>query len=636
MGGPARDGHIHVLPPETAKKIAAGEVIDRPAALVRELVDNALDAGASTVEVALEGGGAVRTEVVDDGRGMEKADLELSWLPHATSKIRTDDDLLTVETLGFRGEALSSVSAVARLEITSCAEGGEAWKLGVGPGEAGSAAPRVERGRRTRGTTVRVFGLFDSFPARKKFLKRDAAEASLCRQALIDKALAFPEVAFRFIQDGELKLFLPAVLTRRERFAAALLGDGEAPFTHEISAAGEGFSLSIVIGGPELSRGDRRLQYVIANGRRIQDFGLQQALEYGVQGWFPNGSRPVGAVFVDIDPALADFNIHPAKREARFKDPQAIHRAATGALRDFMRRIGVAEAARNVGEAEGRGGPGADAQGFDWGSAAPEEGSIERSPQAFRDTPGYAPHSYSGSPFRSASPSAHGFFPERGAGGAGQTASRAAMEALLDAPPDFAKPPRNEEVRETPDAGSEDAVRLLGVAFGLFLVVQRGKALYLIDQHAAHERMLYDRLRDKPVVSQELLVPYPFVTDSPEEDAFLQSRRADLEALGIKVERDGAEGWMLTALPADWKDAEGDTVRELLDLRKAGADLADQVYATMACRAAAKDGDFLDERTAQALAEEAFRLPIPRCPHGRPIWTRMELDDLLRAVRRIE
>jgi DNA mismatch repair protein MutL len=592
-----KDGHVRVLPPETAKKIAAGEVVDRPAALVRELVDNAIDAGASTVEVAVEGGGAARTEVLDDGGGMARSDLELCWLPHATSKIATEDDLLSVETLGFRGEALSSVSAVARLEIVSCAAGGEAWTLSVGPGESGAAAPRIDRGRRARGTTVRVSGLFDAFPARKKFLKRDAAEAALCRQALVEKALAFPEVTFRFIQDGELKLFLPAVETRRERFAAALLTDAEAPFTHEICTSGPGFSLSIVIGGPELVRGDRRIQYVIANGRRIQDFGLQQALEYGVQGWFPNGSHPVGAVYLDIDPALADFNIHPAKREARFKDPQTIHHAATEALREFMRRKGLAESARALRD-EPAPATSALPGSSSWGGAV--------SDGTFR----YA------SPAAAASPSL-------------VESSRAAMEALIDVRPEFAPPP----ARAPQQAGN---LRYIGVAFDLFLVVQRGERLFLIDQHAAHERVIYDKLRTQPPTRQELLVPYPFEVDSPEEDTFLASREEELRGLGIGLEREGNGNWQLTALPEAWKAADAQTVREILDLRMAGADLADRWYATMACRRAAKDGDYLDETTAASLAEAALALPIPRCPHGRPIWTEITLEQLLRAVRRIE
>ena len=592
------DGRIRVLPPETAKKIAAGEVVDRPAALVRELVDNAIDADARTVEVVVEGGGAVRTEVVDDGRGMGREDLELCWLPHATSKIATEDDLLTAETLGFRGEALSSVSAVARLEITTCPAAGDAWSLSVGPGAMEAAAPRIERSRRAKGTTVRVFGLFDSFPARKKFLKRDAAEAALCRQALTDKALAFPDVSFRFIQDGELKLFLPAVATRRERFAAALLSDREASFIHEISASGEGFSLSIVVGGPELRRGDRRMQYVIANGRRIQDFGLQQALEYGVQGWFPNGSHPIGAVYLDIDPALADFNIHPAKREARFKDPQSIHRAATSALRDFMRRLGLAESARGGAQDEAPA-----SRSFEWGESA-ADGRVPYGRTAFDQ---------------------NRFITSEG------EASRAALEALIDSVPEFAQPPRSPA-----EAAPGDRVRLVGVAFDLFLVAQRGDRLYLIDQHAAHERLLYDALRSKPAVRQELLVPYPFSVDSEQEEAFLSSRLEELEKLGIGLEKEGDGAWQLTALPEIWKRADAQTVRELLDLRNAGVDLAERLYATMACRAAVKDGDYLDGTAAAALAESALTLPIPRCPHGRPIWMEISLTELLKAVRRID
>jgi len=615
----ARDGRVRVLPPETAKKIAAGEVIDRPAALIRELVDNAIDAGAASIEVSIEGGGALRSEVIDDGRGMEKADLELCWLPHATSKIYDEDDLLTVETLGFRGEALSSVSAVARLEITTCPASGEAWRLCVGPGGTGDAAARLERGRRARGTTVRAAGLFDSFPARKKFLKRDGAEATLCRQALVDKALAFPEVAFRFVQDGQLKLFLPSVETRRERFCDALLGSGEAAFVHEIAAAGDGFSLSVVVGGPELRRSDRRVQYVIANGRRIQDFGLQQALEYGVQGWFPNGSHPIGAIYLDIDPALADFNIHPAKREARFKDPQSIHRAATGALKDFMRRKGIAEAERGRGDGAGTEAGASPALPFDTRESAADRRS------------GYAADASYPIPGRE------------------RESARKAMEALLDAAPAFAAPPRRDETREgtaQAEAAGESAptdqarpgirLRLVGKAFGLFIIVERGDKLFLIDQHAAHERLLYDRLRAKPPARQELLVPYPFVADSAVEDEFLASRRTVLEALGVGIERDGAEGWQLTALPESWRTPDEATVREILDLRKAGADLAERWYATTACRIAAKDGDYLDDAAAEALAEAALALPVPRCPHGRPIWMELGLNDLLKAVRRIE
>ncbi|MDR0642898.1 MAG: DNA mismatch repair endonuclease MutL, partial [Treponema sp.] len=312
---------ITVLPPEEARKIAAGEVVDRPAALVREFLDNAIDAGGKQIEVFIDEGGCRRVEVDDDGEGMDRENLELCTLTHATSKIRSLDDLSTAKTLGFRGEALAAVTAVAALEIVSSAGGREAWKLLAGPG--GNRPPRIEPGSRSRGSSVRALGLFDTVPARKRFLKRGGSEALLCRQSFIDKALAFPEIDFRFTQDGVLKLSLPRAKSYKDRFAAALLeGSGIKPvrerdFLHEIYALGEGFRVTIVTGGPELYRNDRRQQFVFANRRRIQDFSLLQALEYGVQGWFPNGVHPLGALYIDIDPALADFNIHPAKREAR-------------------------------------------------------------------------------------------------------------------------------------------------------------------------------------------------------------------------------------------------------------------------------------------------------------------------------
>ncbi len=620
---------VQVLPPEVARKIAAGEVIDRPAALVRELVDNAIDAGATTVEVSLQGGGAVRTEVSDDGRGMDREDLELCWLPHATSKIRTEDDLLRIETLGFRGEALSSVAAVARLEILTSRTGGKAWRLAVGPGGDLSSKVEAELSHRALGTSVRVLGLYDSFPARKKFLKRDSAEAALCRQAMLEKALAFPEVCFRFVSDGELKLFLPAVETRRERFAAAVLGRENMGFIHELFASGPNFSLSIVLGGPEITRADRKAQYVIVNGRRIQDFALLQALEYGTQGWFPNGSRPAGAIYVDMDPAEVDFNIHPAKREARFRDPSAVHRCAVIALKDFMHRLGIAQSSRSGQDASVAG---------EFVNGTPDFYTVADRSSVY--TGGDDTNHDPGTPFNH-SPNF-----------TGERASRLAMEALLDSRPAFAPLSRlgaptragagsetgNEAASGTTNAPATtgNECHYLGTAFGLFLVAQRGDRLYLIDQHAAHERILYDRLRAKAPQRQELLVPYPFETDSDEDDAFLETRKTELAALGIVVEREGSGSWQLTALPEIWKSGDAETVRELLDLRSAGADLTERWYATMACHAAVKDGDTLDAQSAADLAREALDLPVPRCPHGRPVWVEISLKDLLRGVRREE
>ena len=587
--------NIRILPPEEARKIAAGEVIDRPAALVREFLDNAIDAGGKLIEVIIEEGGILRTEVVDDGAGMGKADLELCWLTHATSKIRSLDDLRSARTLGFRGEALAAAAAVSRLEIVSSRDGREAWKLCAGPGE--TKLPVTEQGRRTKGTSVRALGLYDTIPARKQFLKRPGSEAAVCRQIFNEKALAFPDIAFRFTQDGVLKAYLNPVSSLRERFGQIFLKEREAAFLHEIAANGNGFSVSAVVGGPELSRGDRRLQFVFANNRRIQDFALLQALEYGLQGWFPNGTHPLGAVFVIVDPALADFNIHPAKREVRFADPGAIHHALSTALRDFCRFEMIHDSSH--------------------GGAEAQRGEIQ--------FPHYPP------------------------------SDRLAMEALLAKPPEFAALPGRErtlpgrgEILPAREAAPEQfsaaeetvpypeasgKARYLGRLFGLFILVEKGDRLFIIDQHAAHERILYDRFIAGPVQRQELLVALPFSTESPADDSFLEEKREELAKLGIVLRRDEDE-WLIEALPTGWKLSDRETVAEILNLRTANENLAEHWAATISCHGAIKDGEFLDERTALALAEEAFAIPAQRCPHGRPIWFEISRDELFRAVKR--
>jgi len=581
---------IKVLPPEEARRIAAGEVIDRPAALVREFLDNAIDADSQNIEVFIEEGGISRTEVVDDGSGMGREDLELCWFAHATSKIRSLDDLGTAVTLGFRGEALAAAAAVSRLEILSSQNEREAWKLCVGPGEKNP--PLLEQSRRTRGTSVRALGLYDTIPARKRFLKRPGSEAAACRQIFNEKALAFPGISFRFSQDGKLKTFLPPETSLRERFSRIFLEDREGAFLHEIAASGKGFSVSIIAGGPELYRQDRKLQFVFANNRRIQDFALIQALEYGLAGWFPNGTHPLGAVFVNIDPALADFNIHPAKREVRFADPGAIHHTVSSALRDFSRSFTMAASFRrenyselNFAETQRR------ETGREIFKTDPNRESLVQNAMA-------------------ASSQNDLYKPET------PTVSWLAEEAV--------------SCKNLPESGR---IRYLGRLFGLFILVEKDDMFFIIDQHAAHERILYDRFVRGPVPKQELLVAIPFKTESPGDDRFLEAKKEELANLGIVLHKEEDE-WLIEALPSGWNLSDRETMEEILNLKNAGENMAGRWAATLSCRKAVKDGDFLDEKTALALAEEAFALPVRLCPHGRPIWHEISRDDLLKAVKR--
>ncbi|MDR2552133.1 MAG: DNA mismatch repair endonuclease MutL [Treponema sp.] len=622
---------IHILPPAEARKIAAGEVIDRPASLAREFIDNALDSGASVIELSIEGGGIQKVEAADNGSGMGREDLALCTKTHATSKIRSLEDLAHAATLGFRGEALAAVSAAARLEILTSTDGQEAWLLKSSPEPGGQdREPEIIRAGRTRGTSVRAFGLFDAIPARKRFLKREATEAVLCRQILVEKALAFPEVAFRFVQDGRLKLHVPScpageagsaeaarsanVRGLKKRFGELVLDGVQGALLHAACGEGRGFRVILLFGGPEVYRRDRKQQYIFANKRRIQDFGLMQALEYGLTGFFPNGSHPAGAVFVEIDPALADFNIHPAKREVRFADPGSVHHCVSSVLREYVRK-----AASAYGGSAGL----VREDGFTPGGTGPELG--------------------------------FGFFPRYPAEARRPSL---AMEALLarrdecalganypgggesQTPPAPAAEAFPEEGELTLDGAAPPyGVRLAGRVFGLFIIAERGERLYLIDQHAAHERILYNHYVSAPAVLQELLVPIPFTVEAG-ENRFLADNTDELRRLGIILENEGGGAWRIEALPAGWKGGDGGAVEDILGLRGA-ANLTEAWALTLACRGAIKDGGLLDDEAALTLAKAVLAMEdesgrLPRCPHGRPLWTEISRGELLKAVRRKE
>jgi DNA mismatch repair protein MutL len=549
---------------------------------VREFIDNAIDAGAKNIEVTIEGGGAKLCEVSDDGSGIDADNLPLAVMPHSTSKIRGIADLSTVRTLGFRGEALAAASSVADLEITSNSDGSHAWSLAASKGEL-----EIIPCTRSKGTSVRTRFLFERIPVRKRFLKRDSAEALQCKQIFVDKALAFPALNFRFVEDGRLVMALPPAETYLQRFSDTFSRAGgtkhaarNTEFLHEISAFGEGFTVNIVIGGPEIWRGDRRKQYIFANGRRIDSFAFLQAVEVGVQGFFPNGTHPVGAVFIDVDPALADFNIHPAKREARFVCSAEIHHAITETLRNHFRALLSPGASARLFQPFH-----SDARLFQQGTASGYALPLQQNPQA---------------------------------------------QCVGEKEPVYRG---GEESLETDAAPPDAAFRYVGRAFGLFILVERGDRLHIIDQHAAHERVLYDRLLSKPIPRQELLAPIPFTTESREDDAFLAQERERLRDLGVVIEGENG-AWRIEALPVLWRLGDVQTVRELLNLRTAGENIAERWAATIACHCAIRDGDYLDDESALRLAEELLERPLRTCPHGRPVLTEIKREDLFKAVRR--
>ena len=593
---------IQILPPEDARKIAAGEVIDRPAALVREFIDNALDADAKNVEVSIEEGGIRLVEVSDDGAGMDRDDLALCIEDHATSKIACLDDLGTTRTLGFRGEALSAAAAVAELEIVTCRKGEAAWRLRAHNGKV-----KLDEAARAAGTTVRTRFLFDYIPARKRFLKRPASEAQLGKQVFLEKAAAFPGVQFRFIQDGTLKVFLPSGVSLKDRFAAAFKLDQFTPLLHHIAGRGTGFSFSVIVGGPGLSRQDKKLQMVFANGRRIQDWSLQQALEAGLQGGFPNNEHPVGAIFLDVDPERVDFNIHPAKREAKCLQAGAIHHALTTTLRAFLSELlGGRSFPMTLPE---RSGP-----------SFPFSRPSGQTPERVYDK------TYGGTYDRTFSPA------QGTAADYADQAGKLADEAFYEE----ARPiEAGESVVAAESAPPYGELKFVGRLWGVFILVAKGSRLYLIDQHAAHERILYQRYLAKPVPGEKLLIPLTFSAESAEEDAFLREHREELVRRGLKIEQDAPHVWRLETLPSGWRASDGETIEAVLALPRTGANFVESWAASCACHTAIRDGAFLYERTALALAHEAMAMPDHHCPHGRPIWVEITRESLLKGVKRL-
>lgn len=593
-------GSIRVLPPETARLIAAGEVIDRPAAALRELIDNAIDSGASELSIRIEEGGIGLIRVVDDGSGMGRDDLELAALPHATSKITTADDLLRIRSLGFRGEALSSIAAAARLEITTKDEASHsAHRLVSEPGQD----TRIEACAGRKGTSVSVTGLFKNFPARRQFLKRPQAEASLCRQVYEDKALAHPSLGFRFESgSGAPEILRPS--SRLER-VAALRGEAPRNFLHELVFSGSGFEGEIVVAGPAFSRGDRRLMQAFVNRRRVQEWGLLGALDYAFSGFLPGGLHPFAFLFLEIDPALADFNIHPAKKEVRFKEPDGPRRAIISATQAFLAALARRDPAQSLPDPSV-------VLGF--GSDPSAEIELDFSPATL---PLRSSRDGASAAIASSRPFIGGFGP----GGEGRDWSgfdEVRERMASGAAPGLPSPP--------PERG----FRYLGQILGPFLAFERGDAIWFLDQHAAHERMLFDELCSRPSKSQELLVPEPIDCDDDEEDKLLAEAVPRLAEAGFRIERSG-DSWLVAAAPAELAKGAAEAARALA---REGGDARRAARALAACRAAIKDGDALDDATAEELIARSLELPEPRCPHGRPIWTRVTREQLYKLVRR--
>ena len=640
---------VKKLDAEVARKIAAGEVIDRPNAIVRELMDNSIDSGAKSITVEISGGGIEKIRIVDDGCGMTKEDLQNCARPHATSKISSEIDLLNLTTLGFRGEALSSIAAVSRLSITS---GG--WKMRASITEDHILEPQAN----ITGTIVQSEGLFENFPARRQFLKRPATEALMCKNTFIEKTLAHPEIAFRFIQDGEIKIDLPQNQSLKERFVMAngLLQYEELFFevSKKSSFSSENceWSFDVIIGEPAVSRPSKKDIEIFANGRKIQEYSLVQAVEYGCQGFFPNGTYPVAGVFVQIRPDLIDFNIHPAKKEARFYDISDLHHGLSSTIKDFFKKYTYANFSEDKSPDEIR-----SQDFFDIYSDNIENQTGTKNTYASIHYKTSETNNAQLSDFRSKylgiksqnsqNQSQNSYLSRTKLYDIAQQALDAQNSQSDELNQNLEKKEYDsndfqsqfssgETFEQNQQIKIEEKIKFIGTCLGTFLLAEKNNCLYIIDQHAAHERILFDRLMNNQNenANQQLLIPYKIRTESKTQDLQLEKLQSRLSQIGFEIQKIEDGYWEVSSIPERWTGSEFDLKQALFVKHVEPEEIIRSIAAMTACKAAVKDGYILDPITAEKLVKQAFTLEDPHCPHGRPIYTVISREKLFELVKR--
>jgi len=640
---------IKVLPTHLVNKIAAGEVIERPASIVKELVENALDAAATRIDVAVEDGGRRLVQVTDDGAGMGRDDLALAFAPHATSKIAAEDDLYRIETMGFRGEALPSIASVSHASIrTRRADEQGGWEIDAAGGEISLPRPCPA----APGTTVAVRDLFYNTPARRKFLRAASTELGHVVEQLARLALPHPHVAFRLAHNGRKVKDLPAVESTRRR-VADLFGPELADELLPVARRGGGVEVAGLVGAPAAARASARWQYLLLNGRYIRDRSLSHALREAFRGRLDPNLSPVAFLFLRVPAGEVDVNVHPTKIEVRFRDSQRVHGELLACLKDALNKADLRPSAlpapAQFGEPQGLApeGAGAGVDSDEAGEPVAPAGDLEQPPpDAAGEQRRQSLREALADFFRSVPPAQPRLsFPE------GMDAHRPAPHTTDHAP-----------LRQRPaPAGTGDAVEDRPVPpaaapaphagavmqiHGSYIVAQCDDGLVIADQHALHERLLYNELRSRlasgRLAAQRLLIPEPLRV-TPAEAALLDARRELLSRLGIEVESFGPDTAAVQQFPsllAERGVAAGAFLRELLD-RLADDESADaerlleDVLAVMACHAAVKAGSPLSPDEMQALiarAEEADKSAA--CPHGRPTMLRLTLRDLERQFRR--
>ena len=573
---------IQTLAPEVAAQIAAGEVVERPASVVKELVENSLDAGASVVQVVVRGGGVEFIQVTDNGQGIPAQEVELAFQRHATSKLQAINDLARLRTLGFRGEALPSIAAVARVSLltrTANEQGGTLVEVQEG------AVHRRQHRAAPVGTTVTVSRLFAQVPARRKFLKSVAAETARIHEVLSNLALAYPKVRLTLTVEERTLLASPGTGNLRDVLAA--VHGAEVARQLLPLAAGEGpapLPIAGYISPPQLSRTTRSRITLVVNGRWVQSRALAFAVTEAYRGFLPERRHPLAALFLNLPPEELDVNVHPAKTEVRFRREGEVFSLVQRAVRETL----LAEApVPTVSTSAARPGH----------PAIPTRAPIP-SPMTTELALGLIPPAQE----------------------PGDAASQEAQPFLTSLP----------------------LLRVLGQLQTTYIVAEGPDGMYLVDQHAAHERILYEGLQqeaDSPLRERQGLLEPVALELTPEEQETLAEATPLLEAYGFLIEPFGHGGYLLRATPAALKDADpGLALREVLGALRQGNtpnSRAERIAISVACHSAVRAGQVLQLDEMQALVRQLERARQPQtCPHGRPTMMHLSASHLDRQFER--
>jgi DNA mismatch repair protein MutL len=633
---------IQQLPDQLISQIAAGEVVERPSAVVKELLENALDAGATQVTIRLEEGGVKRIAITDNGKGIPPEELPLALARHATSKIASLTDLENVNTLGFRGEALASIASVAAVSITSrTADAAHAWEI------VGSHQGTVSPSSGAYGTTIDVQDLYFNTPARRKFLKSEQTEYGHCAEVVRRIALARPDVSFSLTHNG--RTIDHWNVSEAAKRSAQILGNDFAEARLQLDESAGPLRLHGYVGLPTASKARADGQFFYVNGRFVRDKLLVHAVKAAYEDVLHGDRFPSYVLALELDPAMVDVNVHPSKIEVRFRDSRAVHQFVFHAVQRALAQTsatahGNAPAPVSAAEITSSG----NSAGASWGGGFGRDSGGGGTPSWRR------PHEQTsfGSQLTPASPYASGYSPSSGGGGVAQrTESYGALftglkdgdtaTAARPAPSGFEMP-----LSATPAPASDDDFPLgfaLAQLHGIYILAQNRKGLVLVDMHAAHERILYEQLKNaldaqaggEQMQVQQMLIPVTFFADAVEVGT-AEENRETLQALGFDIAAVSPTTLAVRAVPTLLKNADAQTLaRDVLrDVREYGGsrvliERRNELLGTLACHTAVRANRILSVQEMNALLRQMEATErADQCNHGRPTWVQLEISAL--------